>query len=168
MRRFFLAQRIGVQVVARPLPDVIEPAQGPAQGILRDRLLGGDLQGLLEQRHRPTGVREAQVLGGAGEQGLQQMLLVFVQQRMTPSTSLVRQRGRVAGLLVSLHPVVNTLPGHAEHTGEVGGRAALVVLQDGQGAPKEASVASLRELTPQAPPLPESQVELAHGLLLHH
>ena len=68
---------------------------------------------------------------------------------------------------VSLDPVVDTLPGDSEHAGDVGGGATVVELQDGKGTPKQAGIPGLRELTPEAPPLPGSQVEPAHGLLLH-
>jgi hypothetical protein len=79
MRRFFLALRVRLQVVARPLPDVIEPAQRPAKCILGNPLLGGDLQDLLKKRYGPVHVRVTEVLGREGEEGLQQVLLVLVQ-----------------------------------------------------------------------------------------
>ena len=40
----------------------------------------------------------------------------------------------------------------------------MVELQDGEGPPVQAGIPGLRELTPEAPPLPGSQVESAHGL----
>jgi hypothetical protein len=95
------------------------------------------------------------------------MLLVFVQQRATAPASLVLQRRRVVVLGVNLDPFVDTLPGHREHAGDIGGAATVVELQDGQGPAKQAGIRGLRELTPEAPPLPGSQVEPAHGLLLH-
>jgi hypothetical protein len=79
MRRFFLALRVRVQVVAGPLPHVVQPVQRPAQRVPGDPLLRGDLQDLLEQRHCPVHVRVAEVLGRAGEEGLQQVLVVLVQ-----------------------------------------------------------------------------------------
>jgi hypothetical protein len=96
------------------------------------------------------------------------MFLVFVQQPGAASPALVRQRGGVAGLLVGLDPVVHALPGHAEQTGDLGGRAALVVFQDGDGAPEEARIPRFRALAPEALPLPGSQVKPAHGRLLPH
>ena len=62
MRRFFLALRVRIQVVARPLPYVIQPIQRPAKSVVGYPLLRGDLQDLLEQRHRPTHVRVAEIL----------------------------------------------------------------------------------------------------------
>ena len=78
MRRFFLALRVRIQVVAGPLPDVVQPVQGPTKSVLGCPLLRGDLQGLEEQGHRPTDVRIAEVLGRGGEEGLQQVLLVLI------------------------------------------------------------------------------------------
>src|SRR5947209_2689817 len=62
MRRFLLALGVRLQDVTRPLPDVLQPAQGAAEGVIRQPPAGADLQGLLEQGHRPAGVRVAQVL----------------------------------------------------------------------------------------------------------
>src|SRR5512142_502912 len=57
IRRSFRALRVRVQVVTRPLPHVIQSAQRPAKSVLGQPLLRGDLQDLVEQRHRPTHVR---------------------------------------------------------------------------------------------------------------
>jgi hypothetical protein len=95
------------------------------------------------------------------------VLRVFVQQRMTTPASLVLKGRRVVVLGVNLDPFVDTLPSHTEHAGDVGGAATVVELRDGQDPPKQAGIPGLRELTPEAPPLPGSQVEPAHGLLLH-
>ena len=62
MRRFFLALGVRIQVVARPLPYVIQPIQRPAKSVVGHPLLRGNLQDLLEQRHRPTHVRGAEIL----------------------------------------------------------------------------------------------------------
>lgn len=167
MRRFFLALRVRLQVVAGPLPDVIQPVQGPAKRVFGDRLLRGDLQDLAEQGHGPTGVRIAEVLGRGGEEGLQQALLVLVQQGVTPPARLVLKGRGIASLEVSPDPVVDALSSHPEHASDVGGGATVVELQDGQGPPEEAGISGLRELTPQSPPLPGSQFESAHGLLLN-
>jgi hypothetical protein len=95
------------------------------------------------------------------------MLLVFVQQRGTSPASLVLKRRGIVVLGVSLDPVVDTLPGYSEHAGDVGSGATMVELQDGKGPPKQAGIPGLCELTPEAPPLPGSQIEPTHGLLLH-
>jgi hypothetical protein len=96
------------------------------------------------------------------------VLLIFVQERVTAPAFLVLKRGGVVVLTVSLDPGVDTLPAYSEHTGDVGGGATIVKLQDGEGTPKQASIPGLRELTPQPPPLPGGQFEPAHGLTLHH
>jgi hypothetical protein len=131
MRRFFLRQGVRVQVVAGPLPHVIQPAQRAAQGVSGDALLRGDFHELLEQGDRPTGVRTTQILGGKGEEGLQQMLVVLVQRRVAPPPGLVPQRLGVMVPGVGIDPVVDALSRHPEQTSEVGGGAPLVVLQDG-------------------------------------
>jgi hypothetical protein len=95
------------------------------------------------------------------------VLLVFVQQPVTPSTSLVLKRRGIVVLGISLDPIVDTLPGHAEHAGDVSGWTTVVELQDGEGPPKQTGIPGLSELTPEALPLPGSQVEPAHGFLLH-
>jgi hypothetical protein len=163
MRRFFLALRVRVQVVAGPLPDVVQPVQGPAKSVFGHPLLRGDLQDLAEQGHRPTDVRIAKVLGRGGKEGLQQVLLVLIQQGMTPPASLVLEGRGVAALNVSPDPVIDALSGHSEHASDVGGGATVVELQDGEGTPEEAGIPGLRELTTEAPPLPGSQFESAHS-----
>ena len=95
------------------------------------------------------------------------MLSVFVQQRVSSPASLVLKGRGVVFPSVGLDPVVDTLPGYSEHTGDVGGGATMIELQDGKGAPKEAGIPGFRELAPEAPPLPGGQLEPAHGLLLH-
>jgi hypothetical protein len=166
MRRFFLALGVRVEVVARPLPDVIQAPQRPAHGVLGHALVGEEREHLLEQGHRPTGRRVAEVLGRDGEKGFEQVRLVLVQQRVPAPPCFVRQRGGVAGLHVRLDPVVDALPGDAEHPGDVSGGPAKVELQDRQGPPVQAGIGGVRELTAEALALPSRQVEPAHALLL--
>jgi hypothetical protein len=166
MRRFFLALGVRVQVVTRPLPDVVQPMQGPAKSVFGHPLLRGDLQDLAEQGHRPTRVRIAEVLGRGGEESPQQVLLVLIQQGRTPPASLVLEGRGIAVLDVSPDPVIDTLSGHSEHASDVGGGATPVEFQDGEGTPEEAGIPRLRALTTEVPPLPGSQFESAHGLLL--
>jgi hypothetical protein len=156
MRRFFLALRVRVEVVARPLPDVTEALQRPADGVLGDAPVGEKCEDFLEQRHRPARRRVAEVLRRDGQEGFQQVFLVFVEQRVPASAGLVRQRRRVAVLQVGLDPVVDALPGDAEHAGDVGGRAAEVELQDRQGAAIAARIRGVRELAAEPLPLPRS------------
>jgi hypothetical protein len=47
MRRFFLALGVRLQVVARPLPRVVQPAQRAAQRVVRHLTPDGDFQELL-------------------------------------------------------------------------------------------------------------------------
>jgi hypothetical protein len=166
MRRFFLALGVRVQVVTRPLPDVVQPIQGPAKSVFGYPLLRGDLQDLAKQWHRPTCVRIAEVLGRSGEESPQQVLLVLIQQARTSPASLVLERRGVAVLGVSPDPVIDAFSGHSEHASDVSGRATVVELQDGECTPVEAGISSLRELTTEAPPLPGSEFESAHGPLL--
>jgi hypothetical protein len=166
MRRFFLALGVRVQVVTRPLPDVVQPMQGPAKSVFGHPLLRGDLQDLAEQGHRPTRVRIAEALGRGGEESPQQVLLVLIQQGRTPPASLVLEGRGIAVLDVSPDPVIDTLSGHSEHASDVGGGATVVELQDGECTPVEAGISGLRELTTEAPPLPGSELESAHGPLL--
>jgi hypothetical protein len=108
------------------------------------------------------------ILGRLGEEGLQHVLLVVVQQRVTPPAGLVLQRGGIVVLGVGLNPGVHRLPGDAEHAGDVGGGATMVEFQDSQGLAVEAGIPGLCELTAEAPPLPRSQLESAHESLLPH
>jgi hypothetical protein len=79
MSRFFLAQGVRVEDVARPLPDVIQPTQGAADGIVGYPAAGAACEGILEEGHRPSGVRQTHVLGRAGQQRFQQVFIVLVQ-----------------------------------------------------------------------------------------
>jgi hypothetical protein len=111
-------------------------------------------------------VRIAEVLGRGGEESLQQVLLILIQQGRTPPASLILERRGIAVLEVSPDPVIDALSGHSEHASDVDGGATVVELQDGEGTPVEAGIPGLRELTTEAPPLPGSEFESAHGLLL--
>jgi hypothetical protein len=142
--------------------------QLPAKGRLRASQVRSDLQGLLEQGQGPGRVRVAVILGRAGEEGLQQMRLVFIQQQVTPPAGLVLKGCGVVALGVGLDPVVDGLPGDAEHAGDVGGGATMVEFQDGQRPAVQAGIPGLCELTPETSPLPGGQVEPAHGSTLHH
>jgi hypothetical protein len=142
--------------------------QRPAKGGLRDAQVRGDLQGLFEQGQGPGRVRVAVILGGAGEEGLQQVFLVFIQQQVTPPAGSVLKGCGIVVLGVGLDPVVDGLPGDAEHAGDVGGGATMVEFQDSQRLSVQAGIPGLCELTPETSPLPGGQVEPAHGSTLHH
>lgn len=111
-------------------------------------------------------MRVAVILRRNGEEGLEQMLLVFIEQRGTPPARLVFKRAGVVVLGVPLDPIVDRLPCDAEHTSNVGGRATMVELQNREGLPEQSGIARLCQLTPEPPPLPGSEVEPAHGFLL--
>jgi hypothetical protein len=164
MRRFFLALRVRVEDVTRPLPDVVQPVQCPAEGVLRQPPAGTDFQDLLEQGHRPAGVRVAPVLRRGPQQGLQQVLVVLVQQRGTAAPLRVPEGGGVEGLGVEADPLVDGLPRDAEHAGDVRGGASGVELQDGQGTPIDTGIPGLGELAAEPLALPGCQVEPAHVL----
>jgi hypothetical protein len=73
-------------------------------------------------------VREAKVLGRDAEESFEQMLVILIQQRAASSAGLLRQGGWVERLRVQFDPVVDALPGHAEHAGDVSRRASAVEL----------------------------------------
>jgi len=90
MRLFFPPQLgVGYQVVARPLPHVVEPAQGAAHSIIGDAQAGGGVEGVGQHGHRPAGVRVAQGLRRAGQQGLEQALLALAQQAVPAPAAFV-------------------------------------------------------------------------------
>jgi hypothetical protein len=95
------------------------------------------------------------------------VLLVFVQRGVASPSWLVLEGCRVMVLGVDFDPVVNALPGYAEHAGQIGDRASVVELQNGKRAPQETGIQGFRELTPETPSLPRSKVKLAHVLLLN-
>jgi hypothetical protein len=91
-------------------------------------------------------VRKAKILGRNAEEGFQQMLVILVQQRAASSAGLLFQGRRFERLRVQFDPVVDALPGHAQHTGDVSRRASAVELQDCQGSAEQSSVRRLNEL----------------------
>jgi hypothetical protein len=86
-------------------------------------------------------MRVAELPGWDGEDRLQELLPLFVQQPMTALPPLIFERRRIAVLRVGPDPVVDALPGHAEHAGDVGGGATMLELQDGKGPPIQAGIA---------------------------
>jgi hypothetical protein len=61
-------------------------------------------------------------------------------------------------LAIGGNPVGDALATHAEHTGDVGGGATAVKLQDGQGAAVQPGVGGLGQLLPQTPALVVGQL----------
>ena len=95
------------------------------------------------------------------------MLLVLVQRPRTSPTGPVLEGCGVVVPGIGLDPVVDSLPGYAEHAGDVGGGATVVELQDSERPAKHADIPCLGELMPQSLPLPGRQVESAHGRVPH-
>jgi len=94
------------------------------------------------------------IKGGAGEEGLQQVRLVFIQQQVTPPSGSVLKGCGIVVLSVDLDPVVDGLPGDAKHAGDIGGGATIVEFQDGQRLAVQAGIPGLCELAPETSPLP--------------
>ncbi len=163
MRRFFLALRVGQEVVTRPLPDVVQPVQGPADRVVGQPLVQEVLQQVAQQRHRPVGVRGAEVLRGQQQEGFQQVLGVLVQCRRASPALGVLKRGGVVAVAVGLDPVVDALPGDAEEVRNLYDRPPGVELQDGERPPQEAGVERLSQLASEAAALPRGQMKAAHA-----
>jgi hypothetical protein len=163
MRRFFLALGVRHQVVARPLPDVVQPVQGPAQGVVGQPLIQEVLQQVAQQGHRPVGVRGAEVLRGQQQEGFQQVLGVLVQRGRAPPALGVLQCGGVAAATVGLDPVVDALAGDAEEVRDLRHRPPGVELQDSERPPQEAGVERLGQLAPEALALRGGQLKAAHA-----
>jgi hypothetical protein len=121
----------------------------------------------LEKLYCPIRVWVAEILGRGGEEGLQQVLVVLVQERPTSPARLVLEGRGIVVPGISLYPVVDALPSHPEHASDIGGAAAVVEFEDGEGPLEDAGIAGLRELMPEPPPLPGGQIEPAHAFLLH-
>ncbi len=154
MRLFFPPQlRVGVQGVARPLPGVVHLAQLAPDGVVGGPQARPQPDLLHQQRHRPGRVWAAKILGRAAEQQAQQPLGVLAQEFRPSGPDGIGQGGRVVGSGISGHPGGDALAGHAEHTGDVGGRATTVELQDRQGAAVQPGVRGLGQLPPQTPAL---------------
>jgi hypothetical protein len=167
MRLFFPPQlRVGVEDVARPLPDVVQLVQLAADGVVggAPARLAPDL--LLEQGHGPGRGWVAEALGRAAEQPQQQVVGVLSQERRAARPVGVSQGGRVVGQGVGTDPVVDALSRYAQHGRDVGRRPTTVELQDGKGAAVQAGITGLRELAPQPAPLVRGQLQLAHGTVL--
>jgi hypothetical protein len=163
MRRFFLALGVGQEVVTRPLPDVVQPVQGPADRVVGQPAVQEVLQQVAQQGHRPVGVRGAEVLRGQQQEGFQQVLGVLVQRRRASPALRVLQRGGVVAVAVGFDPVVHALPGDAEKARNLCDRPPGVELQDGERPPQEAGVERLGPLAPEALALRRGQVKAAHA-----
>jgi hypothetical protein len=80
--------------------------------------------------------------------------LVFIQQQVTPPAGSVLKGCGIMVLSVGLDPIVDGLPGDAEHAGDIGSGATMVEFQDGQRLAVQAGIPGLCELTPETSTLP--------------
>jgi len=62
-------------------------------------------------------------------------------------------------------PIVDALPSHAEHVGDVGGRSTAVEFQQRQSSSISAGIASRLELLTELTALPMLQIQPAHLVL---
>jgi hypothetical protein len=162
MRRFFLALGIGVQDVPRPLPDVPQPMEAAADRLVRGQQARAPPQLPLEQGDRPVRVRVVELLGGAGHQGPQDALRLLEQRRRAATAMTIGQDRRVGVAGEGGGPVVDALPGHPEHRGDVSGGAPTIKFQHGQSPSIGAGVLGRLELSAEATALPGLQLEPAH------
>jgi hypothetical protein len=162
MRRFFVALGVGVEDVARPLPDVPEPVEHAPDGVVRREQARAPVQLQLKQRRGPIRVRVSELLGRLLHQGPEEPFRRFGQEARAPATGVVGQRSR--GVVASERggPVVDALPRHAEHLGDLGGGPASVEFQHGQCPAIRTRLGDRLELSEEATALPVGQFEPAH------
>jgi hypothetical protein len=135
MRLFFPPQfGVGVEGVARALPDVVQLVQLVAERVLGGVLAGAAPQVFLKQADRPRGGRVAEVLWRMLEQ-LEQEGAVLLGQEARPSrpVTVVQGIGGVA-LAVRLDPEVDHARSHPQALSHAGDGFALGDFEDGQGA----------------------------------
>lgn len=164
MRRFFLALGVGVQDVARSLPDVPEPVEQTSDGVIRREDPGAVLQLAPEQGDGPVRIRVSTSLWGLLHQGSEGPLRRLGQEARTSAPGVVGQRSGVEVPSEGGGPVVDALPGHAEHGGDVGGRATSIEFQHGQCPPVGAGVGGGPELLTETTALPVRELQPTHLL----
>jgi len=107
-------------------------------------------------------MRIAEILRGPAHQRRQEPFGLPGQDGRAPATVQVAEHGRVRFAGEGRGPVVNALPGHAEHLGDLGGGATTVEFQHGQGPPVGAGVGGPIELPAELASFPIFQLEPAH------
>jgi hypothetical protein len=111
-------------------------------------------------------MRIAEILRGPAHQQRQESFGLLGQEGRAPAAVHVAEHGRVRFTDEIRSPVVDTLPGDAQHVGDLGGGPAAVEFQHGQGPPVGASVGRFVELMTELTSLPVLEFESAHlGLL---
>lgn len=111
-------------------------------------------------------MRIAEALRGLDHQRRQELLSPLGQDRWAPAPLPVAEHRRVRLAEEGRGPVVDALPGHAEHAGDLGGGPTTVEFQHGEGPPVGASVVRFIELLTELTSLPVLELEPAHLSLL--
>jgi hypothetical protein len=141
IRRFFLALRVGVQDVPRPLPDVARVVQLPpdrGRGRPLPRTAG---QVLAEQRDRPLDGLVSELVRSSLQAREESGLEFFRPEGRVVTTAVVGQAARIAGLLEGLDPVVDRPAADPEQPGDLGDGPAARRFQDRQGPSVEPRIA---------------------------
>lgn len=111
-------------------------------------------------------MRIAKILRGLDHQRWQESFSPLGQDRRAPASLAVVEHRWVRLAEEGRGPVVDALPGHAEHVGDLGGRPTTVEFQHGEDPPVDASVVRLIELLTESTSLPVLELEPVHlGLL---
>jgi hypothetical protein len=109
----------------------------------------------------------AEVLGRLVNQRRQESFGLLGYHRRASAAVLIAEHRRVRIADKGRCPIVDALPGHAEHGGDLGCGPASVEFQDGQGPPVRAGVGRGLELLTEPTALPVREFQPAHlGLLL--
>ena len=135
MRLFFPPQfGVGVEGVARPLPDVVQLLQFVAKCVIGGVLAGAASQVFLKQADRPRGGRVVEVLRRMLEQ-LEQQGAVLLGQEAGPSRAVAVAQGiGVVAPTVRPDPEVDRARSHPQALSHAGDGFALGNFKDGQGA----------------------------------
>lgn len=165
MRRFFLALGVRVEDVTRPLPDVPQVVQLPANRRLRDTFLAPAPQVLAQQRDGPFDRLVAEVLRAPLEAGDEGRLEFLRPHAGVIAPALIDQGRRVSCPLIARDPMIDTHATGAERAGDLGNGAPRSGFQDGQGTAEEARIGGIAQLLFQSAALGVGQSETAHGNL---
>jgi hypothetical protein len=87
---------------------------------------------------------------------------LFGQHRWATASGMVGEHRWVRFTGEGDRPIVDALPGHAHHVGDVGGRSTPVEFQQGQSSSISAGIASRLELLTELTALPMLQIQPAH------
>lgn len=155
--------RVGLQHVARPLPDVAQLVQLSAQGGIRPGAVVPTGPGLQEQTDGPFQVlvtpRGRRLLQGAAQDG-QEILIPGGAKGM--AAAVVQGTRRWESALV-VQPVVDRLARDPEFSSLLGDRLSLVELQEGQAAAQQRCVVGGSTELPEAETLLGWEVQEVQG-----